>query len=155
MAGPAPSLAARLDKRIPVAAGLAGGSSDAAAAIDGALEALGRRNSTTTSVLEIAARLGSDIPFFLAGGMALVEGRGERVTPLRGIVDEPPGVLLITPPIGVSTADVFAAFAAGVRSVDPGATRATSTHLASELGTGLTAVRGCWTGRASWHRPTT
>ena len=65
--GPAPALAARLDKRIPVAAGLAGGSSDAAAALDGALEAWGAELDRDAR-LAIATRLGSDVPFFLAGG---------------------------------------------------------------------------------------
>ena len=82
-AAPRAALAVRLEKRIPVAAGLAGGSSDAAAAIDGALEAWGA-SSTPTSACESRPRLGSDVPFFLAGGPALVEGRGERVTPLPG-----------------------------------------------------------------------
>ena len=63
------------------------------------------------------------------------------MTPLRGPLGEPLGVLLVTPSIGLATAAVFAAFAAGIRSVDPAATRATSTHLASELETGLTGAR--------------
>ena len=79
--GPAPALAARLEKRIPVAAGLAGGSSDAAATLDGALEAWGAELDDATHHA-VAARLGSDVPFFLAGGPALVEGRGETVAPL-------------------------------------------------------------------------
>ena len=72
-----PPLAVRLDKQIPVAAGLAGGSSDAAAAIDAALEAWGGE-LTQERQAELAAFIGSDVPFFLAGGPALVEGRGER-----------------------------------------------------------------------------
>jgi 4-diphosphocytidyl-2-C-methyl-D-erythritol kinase len=138
--GAAPALAVRLDKRIPVAAGLAGGSSDAAAAIDGALEAWSAELDGRTRQ-EVATRLGSDVPFFLAGGTALVEGRGERLTPLRGIVGRPPGVLLVTPDVGMSTAAVFAAYAAGARPPDSGATRATSAHLAAELERGLTAGR--------------
>ena len=82
--GPAPALAARLDKRIPVAAGLAGGSSDAAATLDGALEAWGAELDEHARHA-VAAALGSDVPFFLAGGPALVEGRGERVAPLHGL----------------------------------------------------------------------
>lgn len=128
--GPAPALAVRLDKRIPVAAGLGGGSSDAAAAIDGALDAWGaeldpeaRRN--------VALRLGSDVPYFLVGRPALVEGRGERVAPLDGLHGAP-GVLLVTPAIAVSTADVFAAFDA-IRHHGDGAVKATSAHLAEEL----------------------
>ena len=100
--GPAPALAARLDKRIPVAAGLAGGSSDAAATVDGALEAWGGALDESTRHA-IAAHLGSDVPFFLAGGPALVEGRGEEVAPLPGLHGTP-GVLLVTPFVAVSTA---------------------------------------------------
>ncbi|HEX5148670.1 MAG TPA: 4-(cytidine 5'-diphospho)-2-C-methyl-D-erythritol kinase [Candidatus Limnocylindrales bacterium] len=128
--GPAPALAARLDKRIPVAAGLGGGSSDAAAAIDGALEAWGAELAPDAR-LRLAARLGSDVPFFLAGGPALVEGRGEHVARLDGLHGTP-GVLLVTPAVAVSTADVFAAFDA-IRTHGDGATRMTSMHLAEEL----------------------
>lgn len=137
-AGPPPALAARLDKRIPVAAGLAGGSSDAAAALDGALEAWGA-SLTSHERLRVAARLGSDVPFFLAGGPALVEGRGEAVTPLRGVTGPPPGVLLVTAAVAISTADVFAAHDVGVTGAG-GATRTSSNHLAEELRTGLTAA---------------
>jgi 4-diphosphocytidyl-2-C-methyl-D-erythritol kinase len=139
-AGPAPALAVRLDKRIPVASGLAGGSSDAVAALDGALEAWGAELDPMTR-LEIAGRLGSDVPFFLAGGPALVEGRGERCTPLAPIRGTPPGVLLVTPSVAVPTGAVYAAFDAGARSGDPGATRMSSAHLAGELGGGLTSAR--------------
>jgi 4-diphosphocytidyl-2-C-methyl-D-erythritol kinase len=138
--GPAPALAVRLDKRIPVAAGLAGGSSDAAAALDGALEAWGAELDPTTR-LEIAARIGSDVPFFLAGGPALVEGRGERCTPLAPVTGPPPGVLLVTPSVALSTGSVFAAFDDGAGPRDPGATRRSSSHLASELAGGLTSAR--------------
>lgn len=139
-AGPAPALAVRLDKRIPVAAGLAGGSSDAAAAVDGALEAWGATIEPSAR-LELASRLGSDVPFFVVGGPALVEGRGERCTPLAPIRGAAPGILLVTPDVAVPTAAVFAAFAAGARPADPGATRQTSVHLAAELGAGLTSAR--------------
>src|SRR6185436_9816351 len=86
-------LAVRLEKRIPVAAGLAGGSSDAAAAIDGAVAAWGAAASPGDKG-RAGAEVGSDVPFFFAGGPALVEGRGERVDPLRAIVGAPPGILL-------------------------------------------------------------
>jgi 4-diphosphocytidyl-2-C-methyl-D-erythritol kinase len=134
-----PPLAARLDKRIPVGAGLGGGSSDAAAALDGALEAWGTDLPASTR-LAVAARLGSDVPFFLAGGPALVEGRGERVTPLTGLRGDaaPPGVLLVTPVIHVATPDVFAVFAATTGTGD-GSVRMTSAHLAEELRTGLSS----------------
>ena len=140
---PPPGLAVRLDKRIPVAAGLAGGSSDAAAAIEGALEAW-----SATDVLPhaeraaIAASIGSDVPFFLAGGPALVEGRGERVLSLRGLRlgagESTPGVLLVTPAIAAHTADVFAAWAGGAMG-QPGVAARSSEHFASEFGSGMSA----------------
>src|SRR3954469_11928318 len=135
--GPAPALAARLEKRIPVAAGLAGGSSDAAAALDGALEAWGAEIDEVTHHA-VAARLGSDVPFFLAGGPAVVEGRGETVAPLHGLHGAP-GVLLVTPVIAVPTPDVFAAFDA-IRHQGDGAVRLSSAHLAVELRAGLGAA---------------
>ena len=132
--GPAPALAARLDKRIPVSAGLAGGSSDGAAALDGALEAWGAALSHGDRV-RLAAGIGSDVPFFLAGGPALVEGRGERVMPLDGLRGTP-GVLLVTPALAISTAAAFAAFA-GFGGRGDGSVRLTSDHLAGELRGGL------------------
>jgi 4-diphosphocytidyl-2-C-methyl-D-erythritol kinase len=127
---PAPALAARLDKRIPVAAGLGGGSSDAAAAIDGALEAWST-DLAPDARLRVAAGIGSDVPFFFAGGLALVEGRGQAVARLDGLHGTP-GVLLVTPAVAVSTGDVFAAFDA-IRTHGDGAVRLTSMHLAEEL----------------------
>lgn len=132
-----PPLAARLEKRIPVAAGLAGGSSDGAAAFDGALEAWGAEVDPARRSAA-AASIGSDVPFFLAGGPALVQGRGERVTPLRGVRGEP-GVLLVTPAVPLRTPDVFAAFDASRRHGD-GSVRMSSEHLAQELGTGLSVA---------------
>jgi 4-diphosphocytidyl-2-C-methyl-D-erythritol kinase len=128
-------LAARLEKVIPVAAGLAGGSSDAAAALDGAIQAWGAEVSPGDR-LEAAAVAGSDVPFFLAGGPALVEGRGERVRPLAQFRGEPPGVLLVTPNAPVSTADAFRALDTDpdARPANAGSTRLTSEHLAAELG---------------------
>ena len=141
-ARPTPALAARLEKRIPVAAGLAGGSSDAASALDGALEAWGAAGDAVLSSHErgvLAARLGSDVPFFLVGGIALVEGRGEQVTPLPAAIrGEPAGILLVAPRIAVPTPAVFAAYAASGVALN-GATRQTSEHLAGELQRGLTA----------------
>lgn len=136
--GALPSLAARLDKRIPVAAGLGGGSSDAAAAMDAALEAWGIDLSGAERTA-VAAAVGSDVPLFLAGGPALLEGRGERVTPLPRPTGESPGVLLVTPGFDVATGDVFAAFAAAsAAGAGSGSTRLSSQHLADELRTGIT-----------------
>jgi len=70
-----------LQKRIPVAAGLGGGSSDAAAVLTG-LNHLWGTGLEHAELAEVAAEIGSDVPFFLTGGTALVQGRGEDVAPL-------------------------------------------------------------------------
>ena len=137
---PPPPLSARLDKRIPVAAGLAGGSSDAAAAADAALEAWGV-TLDPESRHRLFAGLGSDVPFFLVGGPALVEGRGEQLTPLGWLRDadpahDRPGLLLVTPALGISTPAAFRAWDDGAR-VAGGAARLASAHLADELRKGL------------------
>ena len=80
-AGVTAGAAIRLRKRIPVAAGLGGGSSDAAAALRG-LRRLWALDLDADALRELAAQLGSDVPFFVMGGAALAEGRGERLTPL-------------------------------------------------------------------------
>ncbi len=104
-----PPLVAHLDKRIPMGGGLGGGSSDAAAAIDAALQMWGARLAPERH-RELAAELGSDVPFFAFGGpAALVGGLGERVEPLGSPRGEL-GVLLLTPPIEVSTAAAYAKF---------------------------------------------
>jgi 4-diphosphocytidyl-2-C-methyl-D-erythritol kinase len=136
---PPQTLDATLVKRIPVAAGLGGGSSDAAAAIDAALEAW-HATLPRPQALQLAASVGSDVPFFLARGIALVTGRGEYVEPLASIVGEPPGILLVTPNAAVSTADVFRSYAAGARSADPDRARATSEALADSLRRGMSAA---------------
>lgn len=137
---PAPPVAARLEKRIPVAAGLGGGSSDAAAALDAVLELWGAEIDPEQRAA-IAAGIGSDVPYFLARGPALVEGRGERVTPLAWLrAGEPaPAVLLVTPPVRLPTPAVFAAYAAGHRV--GGAARLASEHLAAELREGRLGAR--------------
>ena len=79
--GAAQGAAILLRKRIPAAAGLGGGSSDAATTLLG-LRRLWELDLDADALRELAARLGSDVPFFLSGGTALAEGRGERLTPL-------------------------------------------------------------------------
>jgi 4-diphosphocytidyl-2-C-methyl-D-erythritol kinase len=91
-------------KKIPVEAGLGGGSADAAAA----LMALGRLwgGAPITLLREVGATIGADVPFFLSGGTALGLGRGEEIYPL---VDLPPHfVVIVRPPFGVSTAEAYA-----------------------------------------------
>jgi 4-diphosphocytidyl-2-C-methyl-D-erythritol kinase len=132
-----PPLAARLAKRIPVAAGLGGGSSDAAAAIDASLVAWAAGLAPAEKA-ELAASLGSDVPFFLAGGAALITGRGEFVEPLPDIQGDPPAVLLVTPRLPVATASVFAAYAGGARRGPASPALEISERLASAMRTGLT-----------------
>ncbi len=96
-----------LRKRIPVDAGLGGGSSDAAATLQG-LGQLWDLDLPRDHLAELGAHLGSDVPFFLYAPTALVGGRGEYVEPLPPI--PPVHVVLHKPEGGVSTARVFAAF---------------------------------------------
>lgn len=93
----------RLDKRIPVAAGLGGGSSDAAAVLLG-LNRLWSLRWPVARLAEVAERLGMDVPFFLRGGVALGTGRGERLTPLVGM---PLALVLVNPGTPLSTAAVY------------------------------------------------
>jgi 4-diphosphocytidyl-2-C-methyl-D-erythritol kinase len=103
-----PPLALQLDKRIPIAAGLAGGSSDGAAALELAAAAWGL-GLADDDRLRLALELGSDAPFFSSGAAAaLVEGRGERLAPLP--VPAAAGVLLYFPAFGISTASSFSLY---------------------------------------------
>ncbi|GCE27738.1 4-diphosphocytidyl-2-C-methyl-D-erythritol kinase [Dictyobacter alpinus] len=100
-------LAIELHKRVPVAAGLGGGSSNAAATLL-ALQQWWNLPLSMQDLWEIAASLGSDIPFFLTGGLALCEGRGERITPLASHWPATMRwLLLVKPDISVSTAMVY------------------------------------------------
>ena len=104
--GTALGLRLHLIKRIPVAAGLAGGSSDAAAALIVA-NRLWKSGLSTAELADLAAEIGSDVPFFLGRGSAICRGRGEQITPLAGM-----GVwhfVIVRPPAGLSTAEVYRA----------------------------------------------
>jgi 4-diphosphocytidyl-2-C-methyl-D-erythritol kinase len=96
---------AELHKRIPTGRGLGGGSSDAAAALAGVLRLTGRRLAPE-HLLEMAAGLGADVPFFLFGGRALATNRGDEIYPLP---DLPRRVVLIVAPreIAVSTREAY------------------------------------------------
>jgi 4-diphosphocytidyl-2-C-methyl-D-erythritol kinase len=95
----------RLRKRIPAEAGLGGGSSDAAATLKG-LVALTGKMPPGNELLAMAARVGADVPFFLLGGAALVEGFGDRVTPLPW--EAPFHAVIVRPPFGLSTREGYA-----------------------------------------------
>jgi len=83
-----------LEKRVPVAAGLGGGSSDAAAVLRG-LNVLWDAGQPEANLVEIAAEVGSDPPFFVVGGTAIASGRGEAIEALADALA--PGILLATP----------------------------------------------------------
>ena len=94
-----------LTKRVPVQAGLGGGSSDAAAALF-AVNQLAGNAVPRHELLQVAARLGSDVPFFSSGAsLALAWGRGERMLTLPAL-PRAPGLLVI-PPRGVATAEAY------------------------------------------------
>ncbi len=97
----------RLEKRVPVGAGLGGGSADAAVTLR-LLAQLWGSELTKDEVSPIASGLGSDVPFFLVGGEADVAGRGERVSAREDA--SPVELLLLVPPFSVSTRDVYARF---------------------------------------------
>jgi 4-diphosphocytidyl-2-C-methyl-D-erythritol kinase len=92
-----------LDKRIPVAAGLGGGSTDAAAALVG-LNTLWGLRWPDERLEELAIGLGMDVPFFLRGGAALATGRGERLTSLGSAAL---ALVLVNPRFAVSTAEMY------------------------------------------------
>jgi 4-diphosphocytidyl-2-C-methyl-D-erythritol kinase len=96
----------RLIKHVPVARGLGGGSSDAAIALLG-VQKLARRLLPPEELLDIAAGLGADVPFFLYGGRALGVGRGEEIYPLPEV---PKRWLAVVSPsgIGISTRQAYA-----------------------------------------------
>ncbi|WP_342527472.1 4-(cytidine 5'-diphospho)-2-C-methyl-D-erythritol kinase [Chryseomicrobium sp. FSL W7-1435] len=93
-----------IEKMIPVAAGLAGGSSDAAATLRG-LNHVWSLGLTLDELAELGAEIGSDVPFCVYGGTALATGRGEKIEHLPS--PSPCWVILAKPIIGVSTAEIY------------------------------------------------
>ena len=108
-AGRAAAVRITLDKRLPVAAGLGGGSADAAAALRG-LNRLWRLRMAPTDLADLATSLGADVPVCLAGRTARMQGVGERVEPWDGL--PPLAVLLVNPNLPLPTARVFGALEA-------------------------------------------
>ncbi|MBQ2830788.1 MAG: 4-(cytidine 5'-diphospho)-2-C-methyl-D-erythritol kinase [Oscillospiraceae bacterium] len=93
-----------IEKRIPFAAGMAGGSTDAAAVLH-AMRSLFAPMMDDAALLEIGAKVGSDVPFCILGGTALAEGRGERLTPLAPMPRAP--IVLCKPDFPISTPELF------------------------------------------------
>ncbi|WEK54270.1 MAG: 4-(cytidine 5'-diphospho)-2-C-methyl-D-erythritol kinase [Candidatus Cohnella colombiensis] len=133
-----------LDKQIPVAAGLAGGSSDAAATLKG-LNRLWDLQLSTAELEKLGAELGSDVPFCVRGGTAIARGRGEQLES----ISSPPQcwVILAKPPINVSTADVYGKFRVSELKAHPSITnmrsaieRQSFSDICSTLGNVLETV---------------
>jgi 4-diphosphocytidyl-2-C-methyl-D-erythritol kinase len=136
-----PALEMTLDKRIPLAAGLGGGSSDGAAAL-GLAQAFWGVRLAPAEEMALGAEVGSDVPFFVSDAtVAEVGGRGEVVRALSPVSGEL-GVLLVTPRGGLSTAQVFARFDDREDGQPSQASDATS-ELAAVLGNGLDAAALC------------
>ena len=139
-AGIEPRAALQLEKNLPVAAGIGGGSSDAPAALR-ALAALWRVDIGEDRLRALGLTLGADIPACLAGGALRVGGVGERLQSLP----PPPdcGILLANPRIPLPTADVFRARAGRFsedRPLDPPESAAALVRLVAERGNDLTAA---------------
>jgi len=140
-AGVAPRAAIRLTKHVPVAAGLGGGSADAAAALRELMD-LWRVAMPEEELFDLAARLGADVPMCLAGRPAFVSGVGERLSwapPLPECA-----VLLVNPGVAMPTRDVFAArhgaFSAGRPVPRPWRDLAEFAGVLAERGNDLTAA---------------
>ena len=103
-ATPLTDMLVRVRKQVPLQAGLGGGSADAAAALV-SLTAAWRASVTPVQLTDIAAAVGADVPFFLAGGTALGLGRGDEIYPLADLPRH--WIVLLVPGFGVSTADAY------------------------------------------------
>lgn len=93
-----------IEKLIPVAAGLAGGSTDAAAVLLG-MNNLFDLSLDPSQLMAYGLKLGADVPFCILGGAAIAEGIGEALTPIRGLENQ--WVLIAKPPISVSTKEIY------------------------------------------------
>lgn len=96
-----------ITKNIPVSAGLAGGSTDAAAVLK-TMNKIFKVNASNEELMELGLKLGADIPYCINGGTALCEGIGEKITTLAPFKDKI--LVLVKPSFGVSTKEVYKAF---------------------------------------------
>lgn len=107
LAGLARGIRIHIQKKLPVAAGLGGGSADAAGVLFG-LNRMWNLNISHETLAELAVKLGADVPFCLTGGTALAEGIGERLTPLPSLGRR--WLVLVKLPLSVSTPRVYQAW---------------------------------------------
>lgn len=97
----------KINKNIPVAAGLAGGSTDCAAVLR-IMNKMFNINASEEELMKLGLKLGADVPYCVKGGTALCEGIGEIVTPLKPFKNNI--MVLVKPPFGVSTKEVYKSF---------------------------------------------
>ena len=143
-----PALDVTLEKGIPAAAGLGGGSSDAASALKLAQACWGIGLSEAEE-LALAAELGSDVPFFVTGAsVALVQGRGERVSPLPDAASGL-GLLLVTPAVRLAAADVFARYDELLAHPSGGEAGDVAVHWLVKPRTGFRDANDLWGAAAS------
>lgn len=119
----------RITKRIPLAAGLAGGSSDAAAVLLG-LNELWDLHRPIEELLPLGEQLGSDVPFCMVGGTMVASGRGEILTEAPAFPVYP--LVLVKPPIGVSTAAVYGGYCADKVMIHPRANTMTDAIISAD-----------------------
>lgn len=127
-----------LTKRIPIAAGMAGGSTDAAATLK-AMNQLFRFGKTKEELMELGVKIGADVPYCILGGTALAEGIGERLTPLPPMPNC--HLLVAKPDINVSTKYVYTTLDAAPILFHPDIDGMTAAIFAGDL-TGITAKLG-------------
>ena len=139
-----------IEKRIPQGAGLGGGSADAAAVLNG-LNELWELGLPKARLCEIAAAVGSDVPALTLGGPVLMEGRGERVTPLEESslanfpIPDLSRLVLRTLPVFVSTPSVFRAFRESDRGLGANDLQPAACRLHPEISAALAELEaeGC------------
>lgn len=107
-----------IEKNIPVAAGLAGGSTDCAAVLR-MMNEIFNINASNEELMELGVKLGADVPYCITGGTALCEGIGEKITPLKPFKNHI--LVLVKPPFGVSTKEVYKAFDLEKAKIHPAA----------------------------------
>jgi len=105
-----------LEKHVPIAGGLGGGSSDAASVLKG-LNTLWHTGISVQELMNLGASLGSDIPAMVHGGVICAEGIGERITPVPKSVGLPVWVLLVNPGFTVSTKDIYSRYIPDLTSI--------------------------------------
>ncbi len=107
-----------LSKRIPLAAGLGGGSADAAATIKG-LNTIWQTGLSLSQMMQIGAQIGCDIPALIHGGTICMEGVGNHITPVARNQRKPIWIMLVHPGFGITTGDIYARYISSLTPAPP------------------------------------